>query len=151
MENGQGTLEDNEIFDGVLYGIIMSGSNPTLRRNRIFMNGRFGFLSSIYSGGGIYMRNSQATLEDNEIFANEGPGVEIMPGVITTGGNLIIRTDSNPILRRNRITQNSSVGIAVILDGGGIFEDNDLRGNTGGAWYIAPESTARVQRSGNIE
>jgi parallel beta-helix repeat protein len=58
---------------------------------------------------------------------------------------------SNPTLRRNRITQNGDVGIQVSDGGSGIFEDNDLRGNTCGAWFIEPGCEARVQRKGNIE
>jgi len=107
---------------------IHSGANPRLRRCRIH-NGR---------GAGIdVFNNGQGLLEDNEIFSNTSAGIQISEG-------------SNPTMRRNRISQNFDVGI-LIYEGGGIFEDNDLRGNAGGAWDIAENSEARVQRENNIE
>ena len=128
-DNGQGTLEDNEIFTNEGYGVDMTNcGNSILRRNRIY-DGKAGGVA--ISGGG------QVTLEDNEIFANKGYGV-----VITCYGN--------PILRRNCIIQNGDWGIAVGTDSG-IFEDNDLRGNAKGAWYIAAYCKPNVRRRDNKE
>ncbi len=108
---------------------IYSGADSCLRRNRIHDGNGLGIL---------FFLDGKGMLEDNEIVANAKAGVMVM-------------TDRKPILRHNRISQNGEVGIHVQLGGGGIFEDNDLRGNAKGAWEIAPDCEARVQRSGNIE
>lgn len=129
-KNGKGTLEDNEISANTWVGVmIREGGNPTLHRNRIH-DGK--------SAGVLLSENGQGTLEGNEIFANTLSGVGI-----TEGGK--------PTLRGNHISNNSDVGIWVLSGGGGIFEGNDLRGNTKGAWLIASDCEARVQRSGNKE
>ena len=115
--------------------VIHNGADPSLRRCRIH-DGKESGISFFYGNG-------QGTLEDNDIFANALAGVDI------TGGH--------PTLRRNRITKNGDVGVKVQLGrpgrghGGGIFEDNDLRGNTAGAWVIAPNCEANIQRRGNKE
>ncbi|MGR0482931.1 MAG: right-handed parallel beta-helix repeat-containing protein [Candidatus Electronema sp. V4] len=108
---------------------IHSGADPRLRHNRI----HDGYVMGIF----IY-KNGRGTLEANEIVANTRIGIVIMNG-------------GNPILRRNRISQNGDWGILVDDGGGGTFENNDLRGNAKGAWSIAPDCEARVQRTGNIE
>lgn len=78
---------------------------------------------------GVYIhKNGQGTIEDNEIFANGLAGVFIVAG-------------GNPTMRRNRVNKG----------GGGIFEDNDIRGNADGAWYLAEGSEVLVQRRGNKE
>ena len=61
-ENGQGILEDNEIFANAHAGVeIVEGGNPILRRNRISKNGWAGIW--IWSkGGGIF--------EDNDLRGN---------------------------------------------------------------------------------
>lgn len=123
-------LEDCDISSQSLACVaIHSGANPTLRRCCI-RNGK--------AAGVFVYENGQGTLEDNEIFVNAKAGVEIMEG-----GNLT--------MRRNRISLNGDVGIWVHNGGGGTFEDNDLRGNTKGAWDIAADSAALVQRKGNVE
>jgi F-box protein 11 len=107
---------------------IHGGADPRLRRNRIH-DGK-------QSGVFVY-DNSRGTLEDNDIFCNAGAGVEII-----RGGNLT--------LRRNRIYEN---GLAAWLydGGGGIIEDNDLRGNIFGAWLISADSEPNVKRARNLE
>lgn len=72
------------------------------------------------------IENAQGTLEDNDIFDNAIAGVWV-----NTGGY--------PTLRRNRITKNA-VAIRGYTNGQGIYEENDLRGNTCGAWDISPEA-----------
>lgn len=130
ITKGRAALEDCDISSQSLASVaIHDSAEPTLHRNRIH-DGK--------SSGVVVYDNGQGTLEDNEIFANAYAGVAIM-----TGGK--------PTLRRNRIFKNSYWGIWVHDKGGGIFEDNDLRGNAKGAWYIDSDSTALVQRSGNIE
>ena len=89
-DNGQGVLEDNEIFANALSGIaIREGGNPTVRRNRI----HDGKKSGIY----VY-ENGQGVLEDNEIFANALSGIAIKEG-------------GNPTVRRNRIHDGKQSGI----------------------------------------
>jgi parallel beta-helix repeat protein len=106
-ENGQGTLEDNDIFANTLEGVlIMTGGNPTLRRNRIH-DGKMGILVH---------ENGQGTLEDNDIFANALVGLEI-------------RTGGNPTLQRNRIRDGNNAGVFVQVDGQGTLEDNDIFAN----------------------
>ncbi len=112
--------------------IIRSFDDPRLRRCRIHDGKESGI--SFYGNG---------TLEDNDIFANALAGVNIASGHTT--------------LRRNRITKNDEVGVKVqylrpgMRSGGGIFEDNDLRDNAGGAWEIHPYCEVRLQRRRNIE
>jgi parallel beta-helix repeat protein len=85
---------------------IYQGADPRLRRNRIHDGKAAGVL--------IHSR-ARGTLEDNEILANEGPGVEI-------------RSDSNPLLRRNRI--HDGRGSGVHCEGGkGILEENEIFAN----------------------
>ncbi|WP_417912933.1 right-handed parallel beta-helix repeat-containing protein [Candidatus Electronema sp. TJ] len=128
-ENCEGILEDNDIFANEGVGVeIVENSAPTLRRNRIH-DGK--------GGGVLVAKTSQGTLEDNDIFANEYAGV-------------IITEHSHPILRRNRISRNRKEGISV-YGGGGTFEDNDLRGNAGGAWRIEDGCESWMQRRGNKE
>jgi parallel beta-helix repeat protein len=114
--------------------VIHDFADPRLRRCRIH-NGK--------ESGIHFYENGQGTIEDNEIFANALVGVDIRSG--------------RPTLRRNRITKNDDVGVKVwclrigMGRGGGIFEDNDLRDNAGGAWNIEPACEAQVQRRGNKE
>lgn len=129
IAQGRLDVEDCDISSqGWACVLIHSGADPRLRRNRIYD----GMSCGVY----VY-DNGQGTLEDNEIFTNDFAGV-----MIETGGK--------PTLRRNRIFQNV-VAIWGRESGNGIFEDNDLRGNAKGAWFIEPGCEARVQRSGNIE
>jgi parallel beta-helix repeat protein len=108
-DNGQGTLEDNEIFRNAYPGVeIMTGGSPTLRHNRI------------YDGQtpGVFVHdNGEGTLEDNDIFGNALSGVEI-------------KTGGNPILRRNRIHNGKTDGVFVRDNGEATLEDNDIFGNT---------------------
>jgi F-box protein 11 len=175
-ENGQGTLEDNEIFNNTLSGVmIRTGGNPTLRHNRIY-DGK--------QGGVMIYESGQGTLEDNEIFNNTLSGVEIKGGSNPTlrrnrihdgkqsgvyihhnGRGLLedneifgnaysgvhVISGGNPILRRNQITNNARHAIHVFEGGQGVFEANDLRGNARAAWNDAPEWLQKVTRTGNQE
>jgi len=127
---GELDLEQCDIESKSLSCVAIQGSaNPRLRCNRIH-NGK--------QAGIFVYGNGQGILEDNEIFANAHAGVEIVEG-------------GNPILRRNRISKNGWAGVHIGDGGGGIIEDNDLWGNTKGAWNIAPDCEANVQRRGNKE
>ena len=175
-ENGQGTLEDNEIFANAGSGVaIETGGNPTLRRNRIH-DGK--------SAGVVVYDKGHGTLEDNEIFANALSGVEVRTGGDPTlhrnrihdgksagvavrengqgtledneifanaNAGVFTETGGSPTLRRNSISKNSGRGIWVGEDGGGVFEGNDLRDNAGGAWRFDPGSETRVKRANNRE
>ena len=105
QDYGQGTLEDNDIFQNAYSGVeIRSGGNPTLRRNRIH-DGK--------SAGVLVWDNGQGTLEDNDIFANAYSGVEI-------------KTAGNPALRRNRIHDGKVGGVLIWDKGQGALEDNNI-------------------------
>ena len=61
-ENGQGTLEENEILANAHCGVAISeGGNPVLRRNRISENG-FEAIWVYEGGGGVF--------EDNDLRGN---------------------------------------------------------------------------------
>ena len=62
-ENGQGVLEDNDIFANANAGIaIKQGGNPTVRRNRITDNGYEAVW--VYEGG-------RGTFEGNDLRGNK--------------------------------------------------------------------------------
>ncbi|HEX6123635.1 MAG TPA: right-handed parallel beta-helix repeat-containing protein, partial [Ktedonobacterales bacterium] len=62
-----------------------------------------------------------------------------------------IRERGNPTARRNYITENGWYAIKVYDSSGGLFEDNDLRGNGQGEWYIDASSEGLVRRAHNLE
>ncbi len=106
ISKGRLELEDCDISSkGGSCVNIDSDANPILRRNSIHDGKRHGV--EISSGDG------QATLEENEIFANESSGVYI--------------SRSNPILRRNRIYDGKSDGVTI--HGQGIVEENEIFAN----------------------
>jgi parallel beta-helix repeat protein len=127
---GQGLIENNEIFGNATPGIgISTRSSPIVRHNRIH-DGK---------DVGIYVLNEgQGLIEDNEIFENATAGIAVAKG-------------ANPTVRRNTITRNRHRGIWITEMGGGIYEDNDLRGNDNGAWFISEDSKALVKRARNQE
>jgi F-box protein 11 len=128
--NGQGTLEDNDIFANENVGVgITTGSNPTLRKNKIH--------NCSQSGVQVYA-NGKGILEENDIFENAYAGVRISKS-------------GNPILRNNRIVKNKYEAIWITDNSGGTFENNDLRENKRGTWDIAPGCKGKVIRKGNIE
>ena len=128
FENGRGTFENNEIYANRSAGVfIETGGDPTLRHNRIF-DGRWGI---------IVRSNGKGHIEDNEIFHNTYAGVDI-----TKGGK--------PTIRRNRINNNKRSGIHIRDDGGGSFDDNDLRGNKR-PWNVDKRSQAYIVKNDNIE
>ncbi len=128
-KNGQGVLEENDIFGNDFFGVeVRQGGNPTLRHNRIRDGKKSGVLIC-YNGRGV--------LEENDIFGNANNGVAIVQG-------------GNPTLRRNRINKNGHVAVEV-FSGGGTIEDNDLRDNTGGAWRISADSEPNLRRARNKE
>ena len=138
-DNGLGTLEDNDIFANTMSGVmIQSGGNPTVRRNRIH--------DSKSSGVHVY-ENGLGTLEDNDIFANTMAGVRIRTSIHADAN----AAGGNPTVRGNRINRNGMAGVRIETNGRGIFEDNDLTDNAGGAWDIADVPEANVTRERNRE
>jgi hypothetical protein len=90
---------------------------------------------------GVWIQSGKGTprsiLEQCLIIGCKGHGLSVLHGAV--------------VARRNRIVNNSGAGIVVGEDGGGVFEDNDLRGNQNGAWSINNSSLPNVQRSNNLE
>uniref|UniRef100_A0A914R5I6 Carbohydrate-binding/sugar hydrolysis domain-containing protein n=1 Tax=Parascaris equorum TaxID=6256 RepID=A0A914R5I6_PAREQ len=113
---GKGVLEDNEIFDNAMAGVwIKTESHPILRRNKIY-DGRDGgvcifnkvffdlesFLLeySLNSRELVSHIQGRGLLEENEIYRNAQAGV-------------LISTESNPTLRRNRIFKGRAAGVEI--------------------------------------
>jgi F-box protein 11 len=82
--------------------------------------------------------NGLGTLEENEVTGNALAGVTI-------------RTGANPILRRNRISNNLGGGVLVLHFGRGTIEDNDMRGNSGTALVVDTSSADGVITARNRE
>ena len=55
-------------------------------------------------------------LEDNDIYGNTLSGVWI-------------KTDANPVLRRNKIYEGKESGVCVFSNGRGVLEDNEIFNN----------------------
>ena len=99
-----------------------TGSNPTIRKNKIFSGKNGGIL--IYNSGTInpshdpsnYVIIGLGLLEDNEIYGNTLSGVWI-------------KTDANPVLRRNKIYDGKESGVCVFSNGRGVLEDNEIFNN----------------------
>jgi F-box protein 11 len=132
-DNGQGVLEDNDIFSNIGGVVITSGGNPTLRRNRI-RDSKQGVLVGC---DGLGCDGRGVVLEDNDIFGNAHSGVEII--------------GCNPTLHRNRINKNGYWAVWVTNGGGGTIEDNDLSSNALGAWYVSADSEPNLKRARNKE
>jgi parallel beta-helix repeat protein len=129
FENGQGIIEDNDIFGNVLSGIeILGAGNPIVRGNKIHDG----------SCGLNIHQNGQGLIEDNDIFGNALSGIEI-------------KKAGNPTVRGNRINKNVYQAVHVHDKGAGIIKDNDLRDNKMGSWLISDDSKDLVKRSGNQE
>ena len=85
-----------------------TGSNPHIRRNKIFGG----------KNGGVLIYNSgKGVLEDNDIYGNALAGVWI-------------KTDSNPTLKRNKIYNGKEGGVCIFNSGRGLLEDNDIFNNS---------------------
>ena len=85
-----------------------TGSNPVIRRNKIFGG----------KNGGVLIYNSgEGLLVENDIYSNALAGVWI-------------KTDSNPILRRNKIYNGKEGGVCIFNSGRGVLEENDIFNNT---------------------
>jgi F-box protein 11 len=174
-ENGQGLIEDNDIFRNAYSGIeIKEAGNPIVRGNKIHDG---------CAGIGVW-KSGQGLIEDNDIFRNAYSGIEIIgEGNPIVRGNKIhdgrqngvyihkdgqglienndlfgnaysgieIKESGNPTVRGNRINRNSYYAASIRDNGAGTIENNDLRDNKNGAWFIEYSSMNTVKRSGNQE
>ncbi|EPY80327.1 f-box only protein 11 isoform 3 [Camelus ferus] len=132
-EKGRGQFIENKIYANNFAGVwitsnsdptIRTGSNPKIRRNKIWGG----------QNGGILVYNSGlGCIEDNEIFDNAMAGVWI-------------KTDSNPTLRRNKIHDGRDGGICIFNGGRGIeitnhatatLEGNQIFNNRFGGLFLA--------------
>jgi F-box protein 11 len=64
---------------------------------------------------------------------------------------VVIRDGADCTLRRNRINRNRQAGVDVRLGASATIEDNDLSGNTKGAWSVAKDCEPAVTRARNEE
>lgn len=175
--DGKGTLEDNEIFANRGSGIaITKGGDPVCRRNRIHDNQGRGVLSSTDSKGtfedneifingdfGIVVtKSADPTLRRNRVYANKGAGVAITEcgkglleenSIFANAVGITVFSGGAPLVCRNRINQNAITGVFVGNGAGkGVFEENDLRHNSGRPWYVNPPGSAdKLVRTGNTE
>jgi F-box protein 11 len=168
FDSGLGTLEENDIADNAVCGIVIrDAGNPVLRGNQIHDNRQ----------GGIQMeRGALGRIEDNAIFKNQREGIVIKDqanpvvrlntiynntkagiyvydqGQGTLEANEIhdnqnsgvaIRAEGNPIVRRNRIMRNNGKGVWCNDHAMGVVENNDLRANNFGAFWKSDNSTTR--------
>lgn len=168
FDSGRGTLEENDITDNAVCGVVIrDGGNPVIRGNQIHDN----------TQGGIQTeRSAVSRIEDNHIFKNQREGIVIKDqanpvirlntiyentkagiyvydqGQGTLEGNEIhdnqqsgiaIRTEGNPVVQRNRITRNNGKGVWCKDHAMGVVENNDLRGNKYNAFWKSDDSTTR--------
>lgn len=64
----------------------------------------------------IIVHVGEGRLEENDIYGNALAGVWI-------------KTDSNPVLRRNKIYNGKEGGVCIFNNGRGLLEDNDIFNN----------------------
>lgn len=72
-------------------------------------------------------------LEDNEIFDNAMAGVWV-------------KTDSHPVLRRNKIYDGRDGGVCIFNKGRGLLEENDIYRNAQAGVLISTESNPTLRR-----
>ncbi|WIG59313.1 MAG: hypothetical protein OJF49_002060 [Ktedonobacterales bacterium] len=114
---------------GACVNITATCADPVLLRGNRIHDG---------NGWGIFLGGKDTvTLEDNEISGHTGSGLTL------TG------PDAYVIARRNHITRNTQHAIRISNGSGGIFADNDLRGNLLETWNIEKSSYGKVQRDHN--
>lgn len=121
-DEGPLTLERCTVTSHGDDGIVIAGDASVVLRHCLIQRCK---------GAGV--RAVRVIIEDSQIVDNGGDGVVAY---------------RSATLRRNRISGNQKCG--VFLDGPGphVVEDNDLRGNREGAWFITKEA-GEVRASGN--
>ena len=121
-------MEDCNIISHSLGCVdIHDAADPRLRRNRV----QGGSLIGIHIS-----KNGRCTLENNTI---QKSAIGIL---VTNSGYAAVRN--------NAISNCSYLGLFITRQGGGIFENNDIRDNEK-AWEIDNSSKENVTMSGNIE
>jgi parallel beta-helix repeat protein len=121
-ENGQGVIENNDIYSNEGNGILISdGGNPTIMHNNIY-NGK--------NSGVCVRENGQGILEDNDIYRNASSGVTIYSG-------------GNPKVIGNKIHDGKGSGISVD-NGQGVIEDNDIYCNSSAGVEICNGGTPKI-------
>lgn len=108
-QQGQGTVEDCDIFGNSYPGIaLVKGGSSLIRRCKIH-DGR--------SGGVLVQENSQSVVEDCDIFANRLAEVAI-------------EEKGNPAIRNCKIHHGQGNGIRIFKQGEGTIEGCDIFANT---------------------
>ncbi|MDZ8107790.1 MAG: right-handed parallel beta-helix repeat-containing protein [Nostoc sp. DedQUE12a] len=106
-ENGQGVVENCDIFGNFAGVAIKQGGNPVIRQCQIHDG----------QSAGVYVyENGQGVVENCNIFGNTYSGVEI-----TQGGN--------PVIRQCQIHDGKVGGVMVYQNGQGTIENCDIFGN----------------------
>ncbi|KAH9362876.1 hypothetical protein HPB48_015161 [Haemaphysalis longicornis] len=105
-ETRTGVIEMSEVNGNTLSGVLLC-AEPVLHRNRIHSNELVG----VY-----FLDNGRGHLEQNELFSNLYPGVEIGTG-------------SNPTLYYNTIWGGHVYGVFAHNEGRGVLEQNEVFGN----------------------
>jgi hypothetical protein len=147
-EKSTGVADSNDIWNSEVCGVFSdNGADIKVTHNKIHDNGTHGCRVV-----------SKMTIEDNEIFKNAVSGINIHNGVCEARGNSIhhndfvgvyLREGSTVTFCKNHIFENATNGVNVAEKPNGTFEENDLRGNTFGAFKIDPAAFSTVKRSKN--
>ena len=124
-ENGQGVIEDNDIYRNEGPGILIEdGGNPVVMHNNIYN----------CNGNGVrVIINGRGLIEDNDIHRNAFSGISIESG-------------GDPKVIRNKIHDGKSWGVYV-AGGQGFIEDNDIFFNESAAIGIFNGANPRVIRN----
>jgi F-box protein 11 len=174
-EASVGLAEDNEVFENVGAGIAVTGNaNATIRLNRIYGNQSTGITFTESAAGfcreNKIFRNTLSGVEitlkanpnvyDNDIYDGNLNGIYLWgegKGIIegnrirgNTGNGILVRENSHPEVRRNTISQNGKFGLSI-GGAGGIFENNDLRGNKEGSKEVPTDPQDNLSLKGNVE
>uniref|UniRef100_A0A915EMP9 F-box protein 11 n=1 Tax=Ditylenchus dipsaci TaxID=166011 RepID=A0A915EMP9_9BILA len=135
FDNGMGYFEKCNIHGNRISGIeVKHHANPTVVRCDIHHGQTGGFMSmkrDIFTGnqGGVYIfGEGRGLIEQNNIYGNALAGIQI-------------RTNSDPIVRLNKIHDGLHGGIYVHEKGKGLIEENEVYGNTlAGIWVTTGSS-----------
>jgi F-box protein 11 len=173
FSGGRGTLEDCDIQGGLTVIALSSNANPTIRRNRISTDKNNLTIQLFHDSSGLFEDNeisgghiivdvkwgARPTFRSNVIQNATQCGISLAEGgeglfennQILNNGTVGFRIieDSNATLRGNKIS-GQIFGIEV-SNSTGIFEKNDLRGNSRSAWNVSADSLAKIFRADNLE
>lgn len=101
--------------------------------NKILINDLFHQILG-QNGGVLVYNNGAGVLEDNEIFENAMAGVWI-------------KTDSHPLLRRNKIYDGKDGGVCIFNKGKGLLENNEIYRNAQAGVLISTESNPTLRNN----